>query len=84
MVFFLFTVTFDGWFRDILPLLLSSSCALEGNIKAKWPSVCRKGIDSANRVVQLFTGYKGPRFCVEVLTYARTYLMYFILSDSVF
>ena len=44
-----------------------------GNIKAKWPSVCRRGIDSANRVVQLFTGYKGPRFCVEVLTHACTY-----------
>jgi hypothetical protein len=66
----------------VQPLLLSSSfthtstplfiLTLEGNIKAKWPSVCRKGIDSANRVVQLFTGYKGPRFCVEVLTHAHT------------
>ena len=44
-----------------------------GNIKAKWPSVCRRGIDSANRVVQLFTGYKGPRFCVEVRVHAFTY-----------
>lgn len=37
-----------------------------GNIRAKWPSVCRRGIDSAQRVVELFTGYKGPRYCVEV------------------
>ena len=52
-----------------------------GNIKAKWPSVCRRGIDSANRVVQLFTGYKGPRFCVEVPTHARTYTLHRISSN---
>lgn len=36
-----------------------------GNIRAKWSSVVRRGSDSAmQRIVQLFSGYQGPRACI--------------------
>ena len=57
------------YFLHVLIYLLVYCCIL-GNIRAKWPSVCRRGMDSVERVVELFTGYKGPRSCVEVRTKA--------------
>ena len=36
-----------------------------GNICAKWSSVVRLGTDSSvNRLIQLFSGYQGPRSCI--------------------
>ena len=63
------------YFLDVLIYLLIYCCIL-GNIRAKWPSVCRRGMDSVERVVELFTGYKGPRSCVEVRTKAINKVKY--------